>query len=604
MRLRALCAVAALVAFAALLPLPGASAVATPPPAETPPPWGGPVPPSPSRLDGAARDSADGLYLHTDGGTIRDARGHAVRLSGVNWSGLETCNFAPSGLGQRSWWDVLDQVRALGFNSIRLPFSDQVLDPASRPQGINYTLNPDLQGLSGLQVMDRILAGVGQRGLRVILDRHRPDCTTQAPLWYSPQYPEHRWIAALVRLARRYRHQPAVIGLDLFNEPQPPVTWGDGNRATDWRLAAERAGDAVLRANPHLLIFVEGVGTIGPSGTHQQKADWWGGNLLEAGAAPVRLAVPHRLVYAPHDYGPGLSLQPWFSAPTFPYNLPAMWDHHWGYLQEPGTPRAGSAPVVLGEFGGQALAPDLPARPVPLGAPPAHTPTVAARAAADAVWLRALLSYLARHHAIGFMYWSLMPDSPDVGSLLNTDWQTANIAKQVALAPLQGAALPLPGARPAPAALRVLASDQVVSANQQNLTLRIVDDSPRPLDLRHAEVRYWVGRASERGALAPEQQRTADVDDASTGPGTVTPVAGIARQHGYVALRFTALGPTSTVLAPYGGVAVITLRLHRQDWTPYTPRGDWSFSPHVLPTPAPHLTLTVDGHLVWGRLPI
>src|SRR5204863_2096609 len=112
---------AALVPFAALLPRPRASAVATPPPAEPPRPWGGPVPPSPSPLDRAARASGDGPYLHTDGGMIRDARGHAVRLSGVHWSGLETCNVAPSSLGQRSWWDVLDQVRALGFNTIRLP---------------------------------------------------------------------------------------------------------------------------------------------------------------------------------------------------------------------------------------------------------------------------------------------------------------------------------------------------------------------------------------------------------------------------------------------------------------------------------------------------
>jgi hypothetical protein len=110
----------------------------------------------------------------------------------------------------------------------------------------------------------------------------------------------------------------------------------------------------------------------------------------------------------------------------------------------------------------------------------------------------------------------------------------------------------------------------------------------------------------------------ADVDDASTGPGTVTAVAGIAREHGYVALRFTALGPTAApprelrsrlaegqraALAPYGGAAVITLRLHRRDWTPYTPRGDWSFSPSALPMLASHLTLTVDGRPVWGRLP-
>jgi hypothetical protein len=83
-----------------------------------------------------------------------------------------------------------------------------------------------------------------------------------------------------------------------------------------------------------------------------------------------------------------------------------------------------------------------------------------------------------------------MPDSPDLGGLLNADWQTANITKEVALSSLQGAAIHMPGAAPAAALLRVLASDQAVSANQQNLTIRIVNDSPRPLDLRQAERRH------------------------------------------------------------------------------------------------------------------
>ena len=576
--LRALGRVLALVAFAGLLRPPETSAVT-----------------SPTRVGASAALAsrllvlpADGSYLHTDGGVIRDSAGHRIRLGGVNWSGLETCNFAPSGLGQRSWWDILDQVRALGYNAIRLPYSDQVLDPTTLPRGIDAALNPDLLGLSALQVMDRIIAGAGRRGLRVILDRHRPDCTSQLPLWYSPQYPEHRWIVDLVHVARRYRRDPAVIGIDLLNEPHPPATWGDGNLATDWRLAAERAGNAVLAANPHLLIFVEGIGT------YQQKADWWGGNLLNAGAAPVRLAVPHRLVYEPHDYGPSLSLQPWFSALDFPRNLPTMWNHHWGYLQEHNV-----APVVLGEFGGHGLAPpDAVVGPLLTLESDAQ-----GRAYADAVWQRALVSYLANHPSIGFMYWSLMPDSPDVGSLLNDDWETANITKQVALASLQGAAIPLPGARPAPAAVRVLASDQVASPNQQNLTIRIVDDSPRPLDLRRTELRYWLGQTTGQGAFTPHRERTADVDYASTGPGTVRPVAGRSGRIGYLALRFTPSSVASGVLAPYGGVAVIALRLHRHDWLPYSPGGDWSFSASALPRPAPHLTLAVGGRVLWGYLP-
>src|SRR5437588_905633 len=288
---------------------------------------------------------ADGPYLHTDGAILRDAQGHAVRLSGLNWFGLETCAFAPDGLGVRSWWDLLDQVRVLGFNTIRLPFSDQLLDPTSYPRYINYALNPDLRGLSGLQVMDRIVQGAGQRGLRIILDRHRPGCDAQSPLWYTKQYPERRWIADLVRLARRYRQDPAVIGIDLHNEPHSQATWGDGHPATDWRLAAERAGNAVLRANPHLLVFVEGVQV------YHGDNYWWGGNLAGAATTPVRLAVPHRLVYEAHDYGPGVYWQSWFSAPNFPRNLPDVWRRHWAYLEENSV-----APVLLGEFGGRSVA--------------------------------------------------------------------------------------------------------------------------------------------------------------------------------------------------------------------------------------------------------
>ena len=51
-------------------------------------------------------------------------------------------------------------------------------------------------------------------------------------------------------LAGHYKGNPLVIGGDLHNEPRGQATWGDGNEKTDWRLAAERAGNAVLKANP------------------------------------------------------------------------------------------------------------------------------------------------------------------------------------------------------------------------------------------------------------------------------------------------------------------------------------------------------------------
>lgn len=44
----------------------------------------------------------------------------------------------------------------------------------------------------------------------------------------------------------RYQSAWNVFGVDLKNEPHDAATWGDGNLRTDWRLAAQRLGNAIL----------------------------------------------------------------------------------------------------------------------------------------------------------------------------------------------------------------------------------------------------------------------------------------------------------------------------------------------------------------------
>jgi endoglucanase len=78
-------------------------------------------------------------------------------------------------------------------------------------------------------------------------------------LWYTGQYPEQRWIDDWRMLAQRYRNNPTVVGADLHNEPHTPACWGCGDQTRDWRLAAERAGNAIQAVNPDWLIIVEGV---------------------------------------------------------------------------------------------------------------------------------------------------------------------------------------------------------------------------------------------------------------------------------------------------------------------------------------------------------
>ena len=431
--------------------------------------------------------------LHTEGGGLVDADGQPVQLTGVNWFGMETRTFAPHGLWARNYRDMLDQMAQAGFNTIRLPYSNQLFDAGSTPQGIDFQKNPDLKGLTGLEIMDRIVAEAGQRGMFVILDRHRPNADAQSDLWYTDSVPESRWIDDWVMLATRYRGNPTVIGADLHNEPHGAASWGDGNPRTDWRLAAERAGNAILTANPDWLILVEGVEHTG------NDWYWWGGNLSGARDAPVRLSEPDKLVYSAHDYGPGVYGQQWFSAPDFPNNLPRVWDAHWGYLQ-----REGVAPVLVGEFGGRSVGSDR-----------------------EGVWQHALLDYL-KASKVSYTYWAWNPDSGDTGGILEDDWTTLDQRKLAMLSADQApgpadtstatTSTPAPNAPPTPIA--------------QSTTPAVTDSTalgqPTPAPMTDAAAGGQPTQPQGSDTTPAAQPTSAPTTETAAGQTTAAPASGAA----------------------------------------------------------------------------
>ncbi|WP_295842808.1 cellulase family glycosylhydrolase [uncultured Microbacterium sp.] len=354
-------------------------------------------------------------WLSTQGSTIVTASGAPFTIKATAWFGMETSNCAPHGLWSIALDDGLSAIAGMGFNTIRLPFSNECL-AAKASNSINGAVNPGLVSLTPLQLMDTVIARAKAHGLSVILDRHRPDSAAQSELWYTGQYSEQRWIDDWKMLAARYKNESAVIGVDLHNEPHGGACWNCGDPARDWRAAATRAGDAVLGVNPRLLIIVEGV-----ERQNDGSNTWWGGGLKDAGAAPVTLAVKNRVVYSPHDYPASVSAQPWFSASGYPANLEAVWDANWGYLV-----RKNIAPVLLGEFGTKL------------------------ETASDRAWLDALVAYLAKTK-ISYAYWSFNPNSGDTGGLVADDWRTPQKAKLAALAPiLTPVAAPAPQPGPIP----------------------------------------------------------------------------------------------------------------------------------------------------------
>lgn len=337
-------------------------------------------------------------FLSTKGRLLVDASGETFRLAGVSWFGVETDTMVAHGLWQRNYREMAEQIRSLGFNTVRIPFSQEMLQPGARTKSIDFARNPDLEGRTPLECLDAVIAACGAAGLRVILDCHSAKAGgyQEQDLWYRPGddlWTEQRWIDDWVMLAKRYAGEATVIGADLFNEPKRTATWGEGKPETDWNKAAERCANAIHAVNPDWLILVQGVSQ------HGGESTWWGGNLAGAEKNPVVLAKSDKLVYSPHDYPASVYRQAWFEARDYPENLVAVWDKFWGYLAQ-----QDAAPVVLGEFGGKL------------------------ETESDRAWLRTLVTYL-REREIGWIWWSWNPNSGDTGGILRDDWVTVDERK-------------------------------------------------------------------------------------------------------------------------------------------------------------------------------
>ncbi len=342
---------------------------------------------------------------HTNGSQIVNPEGNTVILKSVSWFGFETDNKVVHGLWIRNMGEMLDQIKEVGFNSIRVPFSNDILKEDAIPSSINTWANRDLglEGKSALETFDVFIQEASKRGLYLILDRHRPDSASQSELWYTDAVPETKWIEDWKFIANRYKDNPYVIAFDLHNEPHGSAAWGNGDSKTDWKAAAERAGNAVLEVNPYPLIIVEGIEN-GKSG----DAYWWGGALDRVKASPVKLAIPNKVVYSPHDYGYGVYEQPWFEDPSFPNNMDRVWDEKWGYLVKENI-----APVWIGEFGGRKT--DFESK--------------------EGLWQNKLVQYL-NQNKISFSYWSWNPNSGDTGGILKDDWTAVHEDKVEMLQPI------------------------------------------------------------------------------------------------------------------------------------------------------------------------
>ncbi|KAL2261718.1 hypothetical protein VTK26DRAFT_3516 [Humicola hyalothermophila] len=339
------------------------------------------------------------LPLRARGRDIVDQDGRRFRLASVNWYGASDELFVPGGLDVRHRDDIAKTIRRMGFNSVRLPYSDELVmgNPEIPPERL--AANPDLVGRRALDVFEAVATALTDQGIAVIVNNHITSsrwCCDADPCdaeWKNDHLPavlcrvrqsEDQWIEHWEEVMRRFVGNERVIGADLRNEVRGlwgTVTWDR------WATAAERAGNALLRMNPDWLIVVGGT----------ESAN----DLSGVGKRPVVLDVPDRVVYSAHVYswsGWG-SLGGRYAKRTYASFVRSM-RKNWAYLIEGDV-----APVWVGEFG----APDAPSQ-------------------GDANYWRNLLRFLKAIDA-DFGYWAINPRKPkdnetESYSLIQDDWAT------------------------------------------------------------------------------------------------------------------------------------------------------------------------------------
>lgn len=373
--------------------------------------------PDPARnTEGVAGDD----WLTTEGSHIVDMNGTEVWLTGCNWFGYNTGTNIFDGVWNCNLKDTLKSIADHGFNVLRVPMSAELLlqwKNGEYPRAnYNNAYNEELNSMNSLEIFDYVLSLCEQNGMKIIIDIHcaKTDAAGHNhPVWYNGNITEDDFVEALSWCAERYKNNDTIIGYDLKNEPHgkaseiPHAIWNDSDSPDNWKKVAERAGNAVLDANPHALIIIEGIqiypkdiktnNFVSTNDDDDYYNTWWGANLMAVKDYPIDFGSPERnkqIIYSPHDYGPRVYEQPWFQGGfTYESLMKDAWYDYWLYIQEEGI-----APIFVGEWGGFMEGDNLK-------------------------WMEYFRQLIAEKH-LHHTFWCFNANSGDTGGLVKDDFKT------------------------------------------------------------------------------------------------------------------------------------------------------------------------------------
>lgn len=246
---------------------------------------------------------------------------------GVNFFGFETeTNVVHMLWCQPLQWHI-EQIAKIGFNSIRLPVSeDFIMSDWNTLYPSQGTINPTFPeaNMKSIEIMDKLFDLTAAHNITILFDIHRLVNTNQSPKPFIDNtiYTFVRFMNAWIKILKRYHNRRNLVAIDVFNEYQ-------SNDWNDWRNLAQITINHIESTFPNRF-------------TYYVEGDQWGGDLSEAGALPLQFAesssLNNRTFYSIHKY--------WFSDQDKQWDQDALirsWEFSFGYL--------GGDKVMVGEWG-------------------------------------------------------------------------------------------------------------------------------------------------------------------------------------------------------------------------------------------------------------
>ena len=335
---------------------------------------------------------------------LYDNKDNLVQLRGVNWFGFAWDSRIPGGLWERNYKAIAWQIKSTWFNSIRLPFCPATL--RSQISNSYSWSNPELVWKNSLELMDIFITHLASEWIYILLDMHTSDCTNITDTPFIDGYDYDMWKADWQFVVNRYKNIKNVIAVDPKNEPHGDAVWNNqkNNFDVNRKLQVEEIWADILKINPNLLIFVNGI-----EKNHKWWSDimdceldlsqsWWG-NINPIDCYPINEEkIPaEKMILSPHIYGPSVYPRDYFEDENFPKNMDEIWEKtFWKYSD--------TYTLIFGEFGGNYLA-------------------------EDKIWQDALISYMISKRIDSFYFWSWNPNSTDTKWLVLDDWKTLETPK-------------------------------------------------------------------------------------------------------------------------------------------------------------------------------